>query len=101
MKEDLPLFFANNHHTEASGKPPHIDANIRKRYHGYFENEYGEQMIFVFDYEVGEGTLWSGDVGWELPHKVVDGTVPEILLGESEAVWLGNCWKTATQRLPK
>ena len=60
-----PIFHVGNKHAQDSGKPPHIDGNIRKRYHGYFENEFGEQAIFVYDYEVKEGTLYMGDAGWE------------------------------------
>lgn len=26
---------------------------------------FGEQCVFVYDYEIDEGTLWMGDAGWE------------------------------------
>jgi len=61
--EYQPIFHIGNKHSEDCGKPPHLDRNIRKRYHGYFENEYGEQAIFVYDYEVNEGILWMGGCG--------------------------------------
>ncbi len=96
-----PVFHVGNKHSADCGKPPHIDGNIRKRYHGYFENEYGEQAIFVYDYEVNEGTLWMGDAGWETPHKVIEARVPELVLGRNEALWLYNCWMTATGKTPK
>lgn len=99
--EISPIFQVSNHHAENCGKPPHIDGDIRKRYHGYFENQFGEQMIFVYDYEVGEGTLWMGDAGWEKPHKIIEGKVPELFISQEEAIWLMNCWNTACQRLPK
>lgn len=95
------LFWVNNKHTGKSGAPPQVDGNIRKRYHGYFENEYGEQAIFVYDYEVREGVLWLGDAGWEHLYPVVDGDVPELILGENELVWLSNCWRSAIARLVK
>lgn len=96
-----PLFQVSNHHIESCGNPPFIDGDIRKRYHGYFENEHGEQAVFVYDYEIQEGTLWLGDAGWEQPHKVIGGQVPELSLNQGEAIWLLNCWNTAVERLPK
>ncbi len=50
--EYQPIFHVGNKHSADCGTPPHIDGNIRKRYHGYFENEFGEQAIFIYDYEV-------------------------------------------------
>jgi hypothetical protein len=95
MPDELPIFWVGNHHIASSGKRPHIDGDIRKRYHGYFENEYGEQAIFVYDYEVKEGTLWLGDAGWEKSYQVVDGKVSELVLGLNKALWLYTCWNTA------
>jgi hypothetical protein len=101
MSNELPIFWVGNHHVQGSGSPPHVDGDIRKRYHGYFENEYGEQAIFVYDYEVNEGILWLGDAGWETPHKVVDGEVAELMLGQNESAWLSVCWNAAVARLQK
>lgn len=98
---DVVVFQARNKHSADAGKPPEIDANIRKRYHGYFENEFGEQVIFVYDYEVKEGTLWMGDAGWKRAFKVVNARVPELEMGKNEALWLYNCWMTATGETPK
>lgn len=98
MMQPPLLFTVSNHHAESSGKPPSVDGDIRKRYHGYFENGYGEQCVFVYDYEVGEGTLWMGDAGWANSHPVVDGDVPELLMDEHEKAWLMACWKAAMVR---
>lgn len=95
------LFWVVNQHAPNSGQPPRIDGTIRKRYHGYFENEYGEQAIFVYDYEVGEGVLWLGDAGWEHSYAVVDGDVPDLMLGENEHAWLQVCWQSAIARAAK
>ncbi|MCL4247923.1 MAG: hypothetical protein KJ065_07230 [Anaerolineae bacterium] len=65
MPDSRPLFTVLNYDIKSCGKPPHIDGDIRKRYHGYYENEYCEHAIFVYDYEVNKGTLWMGDSGWE------------------------------------
>lgn len=94
MDEEL-LFWVHNKHNAVSGRPPHIDGTIRKRYHGYFENEFQEQFIFVYDYEVREATLWVGDAGWDRSFRVHDGNVPELLLGVNEHTWLRTVWKTA------
>ena len=95
------IFQVSNHHVESCGKPPFIDGDRRKRYHGYFENEHGEQAIFVYDYEVKEGTLWMGDAGWETAYKVVNARVPELVLSQNESLWLYNCWMNATGEQPK
>jgi len=70
------VFQVKNRHRLSAGKPPFIDANAPGKYHGYFENEHGEQAVFVYDRETKTGTLWVGDAGWETPYKVIDGLAP-------------------------
>ena len=89
------VFRARNKHSASMGEPPEIDANAPKRYHGYFENEFGEQAIFVYDYDKRTGTLWMGGAGWNHAFEVVDGDVPELELGMNEKLWLQVCWNTA------
>jgi hypothetical protein len=93
------LFRVSNKHIAASGEPLYIDGDIPEQYHGYFQNEYGEQFVFVFDYQTNKGTLWSGDVGWDTSYEVVDGDVPELILDAHERLWLQACWKAAIARL--
>jgi len=93
---DSPIFSVTNHHTESCGKPPQIDDSASDHYRGYFENEFGEQAIFIYDHTTREGTLYLGDADWEQPYAVVDGTVTGLILGISEARWLATCWKAAT-----
>ncbi len=45
------IFHVHNKQVAASGQPPHIDANTANRYHSYFENDMGEQLIFVCAFE--------------------------------------------------
>lgn len=75
MAEDTraPLFSVSNHHTPGCGDPPRLDGDAPRRYHGYFENQCGEQAIFQYDEDSGEGTLRLGDAGWEAVYRVVDG----------------------------
>jgi hypothetical protein len=65
MSDTPYLFQVSNRHKAGSGNPPEIDGNTPNRYHGYFENEHGEQIVFVYDYETKTGTLWRGADGWE------------------------------------
>lgn len=59
------LFWVVNTHAPEAGQPPHVDGTIRKRYHGYFENEYGEQAIFVIRLRnrVGYTLVWRRGLG--------------------------------------
>jgi hypothetical protein len=77
------------------GTPPRIEERAGQ-YLGYFENEYGEQMIFVFDQRGGTGRLYAGDAGWETPYEVVDGVAKELILRPEEGLWLRACWEAAT-----
>ena len=102
MLTDETVFQVGNKHSTAAGKPPRIDGNAKGKYHGYFENEHGEQAIFVYDRETKSGILWMGDAEWEKPYKVIDGLAPElILLSQVEETWLQACWNAATAFEPK
>ncbi len=55
-----PLFQVTNHHGEACGVPPQIDEQTFSGvYRSYFENQNGEQAVFLYDYEQECGTLYS------------------------------------------
>ena len=90
------VFQVKNKHSASAGKPPQIDGNTKGKYHGYFENEHGEQAIFIYDRESKTGLVCMGDAGWEKPHKVIDGLVPELILSQEEEMWLQACWNAAT-----
>jgi hypothetical protein len=96
---EQPIFRVKNHHTDACGAPPAIDDSEPNRYLGYFENEHGEQAIFVYDRSRGAGTLLLGDGGWERSLEVVEGAVAGVVLGAMERAWLAACWKAATRLL--
>jgi hypothetical protein len=90
------LFRVRGKHAASAGKPPHVNANTEGRYHGYFENEYGEQAVFVYDSATKEGKLWHGDAGWERSHKVISGLTLDLVLSREEEMWLQACWDVAT-----
>ena len=95
-QSDAQLFQVCNHHSASCGTPPHIDDRRPSLYLGYFENQYGEQAVFVYDGDSNHAVLYAGDAGWETPHAVIDGAVPELVLSETERLWLGACWQAAT-----
>jgi hypothetical protein len=90
------LLEIRNHHSAAAGTPPRLDDLSANHYLGYFENEYGEQALFVYDRDARTANLYLGDAGWEAPHAVVDGAVPDLLLSSTELLWLRACWQAAT-----
>ena len=93
---DAPLFCVRNHHTADSGRPPQIDDRGPRQYLGYFENQYGEQAVFVYDHDTRQAFVSMGDAGWDVPYVVIAGTVPDLVLSESERLWVRVCWQAAT-----
>jgi excisionase family DNA binding protein len=86
------IFQVRNHQVESCGMPPHFD-NPDGAYLSYYENRYGEQNIFVYNYQTKEAFLYMGDAGWERPRQVIEGgKVPGLIYGEDEAMWLFACW---------
>jgi hypothetical protein len=65
------------------------------RYIGYFENAFGERLVFVHDDGEMEATLYAGDVDWE-PRRVSDANglpdVGDLILNREERVFLCACW---------
>lgn len=62
------IFAVRNHHLAGSGNPPAIiDEPGSSVFRSYFENEHGEQWIFVHDFKSGASTIRSGDCGWQRP----------------------------------
>ena len=93
-----PLFRISNHHTQDCGQPPAIDGDGAGKYVGYFANQYGEQAVFVYDYQTREASVRMGETGWGKAHRVVDGRTEGIILTESEAMWIRACWLAAAKR---
>lgn len=95
MDDRSPILQISNHHAAGCGTPPRIEERPGQ-YLGYFENGYGEQMIFVFDRGSGTGRLYAGDAGWETVYEVVGGMVKQLILSPEEGLWLRACWEAAT-----
>jgi len=62
---------------------------------GDIENQHGEQAVFIYD-RGQRAVLHLGDAGWEMPHEVVDGAAPDLILSETERLWVRACWQAAT-----
>lgn len=87
-----PLVSIRNHHAPTCGDPPIVYEDGRDVYVGYFENQHAEQWIFICDRSTGDACLLGGDVGWNKPHQVIDGTVQGLMLNSIERLWLQACW---------
>src|SRR5271155_3906499 len=56
------VFAACNNHDARCGPPPRLrNTDNPGLYHGYFENRYGEQIVFTFDRATKTGTVSGGD----------------------------------------
>lgn len=85
-----------NHHAEGCGEPPGLIA--KDHYTAYFENQFGEQLIFTYDRAKKEGKLWHGDCGWDAPIEVFAGDAVETVLSNEERAWLKLVWTVATEQ---
>ena len=90
-----PLLQIWNKHSTACGQPPAITNTDDRRYYGYFENRFGEQLFFVYDPDTKTAELRGGDIQWDKVATVQDGKV-DLVLGKAEAAWLRACWLAAT-----
>ena len=87
-----------NRHYECCGKPPELVAG--SCYTAYFENDYGEQIVFQFNYKERKGFLWHGDWGWGDPIPVMGGG-STMVMSDEEREWLRLVWRVATSRQSK
>ncbi len=52
-KQEKPLLVIHNFHNPNCGEPPSYVVKLETTgYYGYFENHYGEQWVFVYDYDI-------------------------------------------------
>ena len=86
-----------NHHASAA---PVIEQRLG-RYLGYFENKFGEQLVFVHEDGEPDATVFLGDVDWE-PRRVSDaGGLPDagdLILDEEERAFVMACWLATARR---
>jgi len=92
---EAPLFVVSNHHTKSAGWLPTVHGDGPGKYYGYFANEYGEQAIFIYDYETQQASVQMGDTGWSAIHRVIDGRAEGVNLSDAEVRWIHACWLAA------
>jgi hypothetical protein len=89
--DDEELVRLSNHH--ASLAP--VIGERPGRYLGYFENRFGEQLLFVYDDGESDAVVLLADVGWE-PCRVSDaGGLPDagdVILNDEERAFVSACW---------
>ena len=95
---DKYLFVVENRHTSAHGlaKSPTFHDNDPARCTSFFQDEFGEQAVFVYDHKERNSTLYLGIQQWQ-PIRLYH-AVPSSLkhpLHESQALWLQACWRAA------
>jgi hypothetical protein len=81
------LTLKNRHEAD----PPEFDTEDPDLRYFYFENQYREQLVYVWDQEHEQGTLYHGDADWN-GYKVVNGMCPTLVLDHPERFWLLACW---------
>ena len=91
------VFTAKNQHSAECGTPPNVSNDEAHKYYGYFENEYGEQWMLIYDPKERRGILRGGDAAWEKEYLVTDGEA-RITMNPSEKAWLRACLKAADAR---
>jgi hypothetical protein len=110
------LTIVNSHY----GKAPDLGTS-EDRWVSYWQNEAGEQFLFIQEHGKPTATLYGGDLGWDEPHEIrehspaqikklfkgIDAAtlamvqtstlLPEIILGQAEQQWLRLCWDTSAE----
>ncbi len=92
-----PLLRVPNRHAFTDGDPLVVDGSDLNLYVGYFENDYGEQWIFIRDRTTGIATLRGGDIGWNTSIDVTDGPAPDLMLSQPELLWLELCFAASSR----
>jgi hypothetical protein len=95
------LLDLTNHHPA----PAPVIEQRPERYVAYFENTFGEQLVFVHDDGEADATLYLGDIDWE-PRLISDANdlpdVGDLILNREERTFLCACWiATARRREPR
>lgn len=96
MTSDQALLTIHNRHSQKCGEAPQITNDDRSRYIGYFQNEHGDQWIFVDDPATGPATLRCGDATWSTIYTIHGpGDLPNSIT-DTERAWILACWQAAT-----
>lgn len=92
-----PLLVIHNTHAASCGEPPHLTNADGAAYLGYFQNEHGEQWVFVYDRATRQVTIHGGDMRWGRPIAITSLKDIPYHLNEAERRWFEACWLVAAQ----
>ncbi|KKN21921.1 hypothetical protein LCGC14_0920510 [marine sediment metagenome] len=87
-----------NNHAASCGEPPNYNSNDFE-YFSVFQNNYGEQMVFMREKQedgLGECHVRLGDNQWTNMSTVVDGKAVGLIVNGPEAMFIKACWDAAT-----
>ena len=101
--EPTTILTIHNKHAPGSGRPPALDSSTGD-YLGYYENEEGEQWLFIYDMLTNAATIYGGQIGWENPvtmqepesyddYEMMEET--DLVLSTAELAWIRACWMAA------
>ena len=90
------LLKIRNNHAGICGDPPIITTEDRNVYVGCFQNVFGEQLTFTYDYRTKNAELRGGDICWNTAYEVIDGVAPSLVLNRDEQDCLKACWRAAS-----
>lgn len=93
MNDEVLLIVYNNH---ANPCPRVTNRDSGRNYYGYYENEFGEQWLFIYDFDKDQGFLRGGDVGWDAVYSLGEDCRIDLILSKEERAWLTACYHTAT-----
>ena len=107
---EKPILTLFNNHNESCGTPP-VLPDSKSAYVAYFENEHGEQTIFIKE-QGKQPILYMGDYSWEKPlivQWIVDTKekkrdpeykghvhVENLRMDFNENMWLTACYLAST-----
>jgi hypothetical protein len=95
MSSPKPLLTVFNTHAASCGEPPDETNELSGRYVGYFQNEHGDQWLFMSDPETGTATLRSGDAGWDTTYTLRGPEDLPASMTDSERAWVLACLQAA------
>ena len=73
------VFTIWNNHVGECNSPPDLSNANNKNYYGYYENQYGEQFVFVLNRKTGQASVYCGDADWGKAWPVVSEDVDVIV----------------------
>lgn len=91
---EQPLLVIENYHINPA--PSWEFKAGTNAYLGYYENKYGEQWVFVYDFDTEQGAVQGGDAEWKNVYPVQNGRAKNLVLSREEEIWLLSCWVSAT-----